>query len=329
MSTSIGAETTTEEGIEGVDLTGKVAVVTGASGGLGEETARALASKGATVVLASRNPEKLAAAQERIESTGVAGSVETLVLDLASFDAVRAAAGELAGRHPAIDLLILNAGVMAPPLGRTVEGHELQLGTNHLGHFLFTLSLRDNLRAAAPSRVVVLSSAGHRTSPIIWEDPDFERGEYHNFIAYGQSKTANALFALELDRRMSGDGVHAFSVHPGVIMTELSRHLTAEDIQWMADRARAEGGDDVDGDESGNALDAFQFKTVEQGAATSVWAATAAELDDHGGAYLEDCHVAPRADAPGASGGVQSWACDPAEAARLWELSLRVVGLDA
>ena len=348
MTGRYGAETTTDEILEGVDLSGKLAVITGASGGLGEETARALAAHGADVVLAARDAGKLDAARERIEASGVGGGVETLEVDLASMTSVAEASAELARRHPAIDLLILNAGVMAPPLGRTEEGHELQFGTNHLGHFLFTMGLRDALVAAAPSRVVVLSSAGHRVAGINWEDPDYERSDYHNFTAYGRSKTANALFALELDRRMAEKGVHAYSVHPGVIMTDLSRHLVPADLEWMAARSRraasaAEaadpGGDDGsaaggDGSESGessddgSALDAFRFKSVEQGAATSVWAATAPELDQHGGAYLEDCGVAERNEDELATDGVAPWACDPQQAQRLWDLSLRLVGVE-
>ncbi len=336
MSANLGWETTTDEVLEGVDLTGRLAVITGASGGLGEETARALASRGADVVLAARSAEKLAAAQDRITSSRVAGSVGTLEVDLASMESVRAASAELAARHPAIDLLILNAGVMAPPLGRTEEGHELQFGTNHLGHFLFTMGLREALVAAAPSRVVVLSSAGHRVAGISWKDPDYERTEYHNFTAYGRSKTANALFALELDRRMADQGVHAYSVHPGVIMTELSRHLVPADLEWMAARSRraaAAGSGDPDADTADasseqSALAAFEFKSVEQGAATSVWAATAPGLDDHGGAYLEDCAVAEPNDDEFATSGVAPWACDPGQAERLWELSMRLVGLD-
>ncbi len=328
----LGPETTTDDVLEGVDLSETVAVVTGASGGIGEETARALASRGALVVIAARDDRKLADAQSRITDSGVSGSIETLQLDLASLDSVRGAAAELSQRHPQINLLVNNAGVMAPPLGRTSDGFELQFGTNHLGHFLFTLLLEPNLRAGAPARVVELSSAGHRTSPILWDDPNFEHSEYHNFTAYGQSKTANALFALELDRRWSADGVHTFSVHPGVILTDLSRHLTPEDLQWMADRARAESGDSADDSTSGESAEesireAYQFKSIPQGAATSVWAATAADLEDHGGAYLEDCHVAAPAEDPSTSGGVQTWARDPEQARRLWDLSVDLVGL--
>ena len=338
-----GPETTTAEVLAGVALSGRLAVVTGGYGGLGRETARALAAHGANVVIAGRDPQRLADTAAELTaalSTG-SGRIETLELDLASLDSVQTAAAELVDRHPVINLLVDNAGVMACPLARTAEGFEMQFGTNHLGHFLFTVSLLDALRAGAPSRVVVLSSAGHRVSPILWEDPNFERTEYFNWTAYGQSKTANALFALELDRRFAGEGIHAFSVHPGVIITELSRHMTGADFEWMADRARSAGsantGEDGSGDadsasEAGGSPDSasgggFPFKSVEAGAATSLWAATAPELVAHGGAYLEDCGVAALAHGPGGSRGVQEWACDPDQAARLWDLSCRLVGL--
>ena len=314
---TFGFESTTDDVLEGVDLTGIRAVVTGSSGGLGLETARALAAHGADVVLAARDAGKLAAAKATVDQEGAVGSVETLVLDLASLDAVRAAAAELTARHSAINLLINNAGVMACPFSRTADGFEMQFGTNHLGHFLFTNLLLDALAAGAaesgrPSRVVELSSAGHRTSDILWDDPNFEHTDYFNFTAYGQSKTANALFAVELDLRCRDEGVRAFSVHPGVIMTDLARHMTKDDFDWMASRA-PRGGD-------------FSFKSVEQGAATSVWAATAPELDAHGGAYLEDCSVGVPTDDADAPSGVRPWACDPGAAARLWDLSEDLVG---
>jgi len=339
---TFGFESTTDDVLEGVDLTGIRAVVTGSSGGLGLETARALAAHGADVVLAARDAGKLAAAKATVDQEGAVGSVETLVLDLASLDAVRAAAAELTARHSAINLLINNAGVMACPFSRTADGFEMQFGTNHLGHFLFTNLLLDALAAGAaesgrPSRVVELSSAGHRTSDILWDDPNFEHTDYFNFTAYGQSKTANALFAVELDLRCRDEGVRAFSVHPGVIMTDLSRHLTADDLQWMADRASRESGEGAPGESSGGGesresagkavMEAFRFKSTAQGAATSVWAATAPGLEDHGGAYLEDCHVADPVDDPRATGGVQPWARDPDAAARLWEMSEQMVGL--
>ena len=306
------------------DLTGKVAVVTGASGGLGLETARALAVHGADVVLAARNEGKLAAAAETLAESGVRGNVFTATVDLADLASVRSAAAAIAEANPSIDLLVNNAGVMACPLARTADGFEMQLGTNHFGHFAFTLGLLDALRAGAPSRVVALSSGGHHVCGMQWDDPNFETSEYHNFLAYGQAKTANALFAVELDRRFAPEGVHAFSVHPGVIATDLGRHLTEVDIKWMMDRIkkRSGGGDPSRGDGEGSGGGGFRYKSIPQGAATTVWAATAPELDDHGGAYLEDCHVARRSEGPEDSAGVQDWASDPDEARRLWDLSL-------
>jgi NAD(P)-dependent dehydrogenase (short-subunit alcohol dehydrogenase family) len=307
------ATTTTDEVLDGVDLSGRTAVVTGASGGLGLETARSLASHGATVVIAARDRAKCDAAAASIQEQVPGAEVDVVLVDLSSLGSVRAAAAEVAQRHPRVDLLVDNAGVMACPLARTADGFEMQFGTNHLGHFLFTVLLADQLVAAAPSRVVVLSSAGHRQGGIRWDDPNYAReDEYFNWDAYGQAKTANALFALELDRRLAPRGVHAFSVHPGVIMTDLARHMTKDDFDWMASRAPS-GGD-------------FRFKSVEQGAATSVWAATAPELDAHGGAYLEDCSVAEPTEDPDAPSGVRPWARDPEAAARLWALSEELVG---
>jgi NAD(P)-dependent dehydrogenase (short-subunit alcohol dehydrogenase family) len=221
-----------------------------------------------------------------------------------------------------IDLLVDNAGVMACPLGRTADGFELQFGTNHLGHFLLTTLLHDPLAAAAAAhggaRVVVLSSGGHRLGGIRWDDPNYERSdEYFNWDAYGQAKTANALFALELDRRWSPEGIHAYSVHPGMIVTDLGRHLRQEDLDFMASVRRT--------DERSGGTGKLSFKSVEEGAATSVWAATAPELLEHGGAYLEDCHVAEPIDDDGATHGVRAWARDPEAAVRLWELSERLV----
>jgi NAD(P)-dependent dehydrogenase (short-subunit alcohol dehydrogenase family) len=281
-------------------------VVTGASSGLGRETARALASHGAAVVLAARDEHRLATASGEILEQVPGCDLSTCRLDLTSLAEVRTAADELRARYPEIDLLINNAGVMACPFARTTDGFEMQFGTNHLGHFLFTTLLLDNLLASGSPRVVCVSSAGHRESPILWDDPNFERTEYDKWVAYGQSKTANALFALELDRRYAPSGLHAYSVHPGVIMTPLARHLGEDDLIWLSERA-PEGG--------------IAFKSVEAGAATTVWAATARELDDHGGAYLEDCGVARLVTDPRVPSGVRDWARDPEAARRLWELS--------
>ncbi len=318
-----GAQSTTDEVLDGVDLTGLTAVVTGSSGGLGLETARALAAHSASVVLAARDEAKLQQAVEHLRGEVPGASVDVVVVDLADLASVRAAAGAVAARHPVIDLLIDNAGVMACPFGRTVDGFETQFGTNHLGHFVFTTLLHDPLAAAAAehgsARVVVLSSGGHRLSGIRWDDPNWGHvEEYFNWTAYGQSKTANALFALELDRRWAAERIHAFSVHPGMIATDLGRHMQAKDFEYLAS-VRRTGSDAAEG---GQAI----FKSVPQGAATTVWAATAAELDAHGGAYLENCGVADPVDDPDATHGVRSWARDPVAAARLWDLSEQLVG---
>ena len=291
----MSAETTTSDVLEGVDLTGKTALVTGASAGLGVETVRALRSVGCEVVGAVRDTAKGAAA--------VPG-VDLVELDLADLDSVRRAAEAISKRLPRIDLLINNAGVMAPPLGRTKQGFELQLGTNHLGHFVLTNALLGSLGSG--SRIVNLSSRGHLRSPMLWDDPHFrEESTYEKWKAYGQSKTANILFTVELEKRLGGQGIHSYALHPGVIMTELSRHLEPEDLTTLASRMPA---------------GAFSLKSVEAGAATTVYAATSKELEGIGGVYLEDCHVAEETAGDG-SGGYAPYAMDPAEAARLWEWS--------
>jgi NAD(P)-dependent dehydrogenase (short-subunit alcohol dehydrogenase family) len=309
-----GRESTAEEVVAGVDLRGKTAVVTGASGGIGAETARALASCGAAVVLAARDVPKAEKVAASIRDAHPGARLEVEALELGSFASVRECAARVLSRHPRVELLLNNAGVMACPLGRTQEGHELQFGTNHLGHFLLTARLAPALRAAGAAsgaRVVNTSSAGHRFSPVQFEDVDYRARPYDKWESYGQSKTANVLFAVELDRRLRGAGVRAFALHPGAIVTELGRHLKQDDIATL--RSRAGGGE-------------FKWKTVPQGAATQCWAATAPELAGRGGLYLEDCHVAGSSEDPLAREGVRGWALDPAAAARLWALSEELVG---
>jgi NAD(P)-dependent dehydrogenase (short-subunit alcohol dehydrogenase family) len=228
------------------------------------------------------------------------------MLDLTSLDSVREFAAWYLDRHDELHLLINNAGVMYTPFGHTAEGFELQFGTNHVAHFLLTCLLVPALLAGAPSRVVNLSSAGHAGSDIVWDDPNFERRDYDKFAAYGQSKTANILFSVELERRLGDRGVHAYAVHPGMIATELARHMTRDDMAALQERARRNPSGGMP-----------PRKTLEQGAATSVWAATAPELDGHGGTYLADCRVTDQ-HAP--------WARDPGSAARLWALSETLVG---
>lgn len=305
------AQSTASEVLEGIDLTGKVAVVTGASGGLGEETARALAAHGARVVFTARDPKKGEASLRRIRESTSSDRLELEALELASLESVRACAGRLLARHAAIHLLINNAGVMARPLARTAEGYEMQLASNHIGHFLLAGLLLPALRRGAPSRVVALSSVGHRVSPLNFEDPNFERRPYNPWIAYGQSKTANILFAVEFERRFGREGMHAYALHPGAINTDLNRHLSAEEVAAVAARLPPEKR---------------RLKTVASGAATTVYAATTPDLEGRGGVYLEDCHIADIDDSKGANEGVKSYALDPAAALQLWKVSEKMVG---
>lgn len=310
-------ETTTDEVLQGVSLAGKVAVVTGASTGLGMETVRSLAGAGAEVVMLARDEAKLAAARESLAGELPLERLHIARLDLADLDQVRGAAAALLRDWPRIHLLINNAGVMACPLGRTRQGFEMQLGTNHVGHFLLTVLLAPALLAAAApgaaARVVNLSSAGHRMGGLQFEDPNYRERDYDKWEAYGQSKTANVLFTVALDARLRDQGVRAFAVHPGAINTELGRHMNADDRQVMM-RNLPEGT-------------RLKFKTVPQGAATSVWAAIASDLEGCGGLYLEDCHVASAA-APGDFEGVQAYATDPLAAERLWSLSVEWTGVN-
>jgi NAD(P)-dependent dehydrogenase (short-subunit alcohol dehydrogenase family) len=319
MSGQFGAKSTTDEVLAGVDLSGKRVLVTGASAGLGVETARALAARGAHVVGAARDLAKAEAATGVVREAAAAGggSLALVALDLADLASVRACADALVADGRAFDLVIANAGVMAPPFGKTADGFETQFGTNHLGHFVLINRVASLLKPGA--RVVALSSSGHRFSDIDLEDPNFERGDYTPFGAYGRSKTANALFAVAFDARHKARGVRATAVHPGVIHTELARHMTPETIQQMTDQINAQA-------EAGGAA-AFEWKTVPQGAATSVWAAAVASAEAVGGRYCEDCHVAELVeDSSMLRGGVRSYAIDPAHADALWALSERMVG---
>lgn len=302
---TFGALSTATEVIEGVDLRGKTVIVTGASTGIGLETASALALAGAAVTLAARTPQKLAAAAEDLRTSVSDAQIETGDLDLASLESVRAFVEDWSTRHDRLHLLVNNAGVMFAPFGRTAEGFETHLGTNYLGHFVLTNLLVPHLVAGAPARVVVLGSDGHSLSDILWDDPNFERSEFDKLKAYGQSKTADLLFALELNRRLSDKNIHAYAVHPGVIMTELGRTMTDEDFQALTAVVAATP--------TGKLPD---FKTIPQGAATTVWAATAPELDANGGAYLEDCAVATP----------EPWGRNADSAQRLWALSEQLVG---
>ncbi|MEM7780863.1 MAG: SDR family NAD(P)-dependent oxidoreductase [Pseudomonadota bacterium] len=313
---AFGKETTTDEVLEGKDLTGKTVFVTGGNSGLGEETSRALAAKGAHVVLAGRDQAKLNKAADAIRAQTGSEQVETILCDLGSIESVRACGAEAAERFEKIDVLINNAGIMATPQGMTADGFESQFGTNHLGHFVLTSRLMPLLAKGADSsgggRIVNLSSRGHFISPVALDDVNFERREYDPWISYGQSKSANILFSVGLEDRFGDTGIHAYAVHPGGINTNLSRHLTEEQEQALIQNVTASDPD-------------FKFKTIPQGAATSVWAATSQELEGTGGVYCEDCHVAQQDD-ESRNSGVRSYALDSQAADALWTLSEELTG---
>ena len=322
MTQQFGATSTTEDVLSGVFLTGKRILVTGVSAGLGVETARALVAHGASVVGAARSLEKAehATAQVQAAAQKGGGSFELLELDLADLSSVRAAADRLNADGKPFDLIIANAGVMAAPLGHTKDGFETQFGTNHLGHFVLVNRIAGLLRAGA--RLVNVSSAGHRFSDVDLADPNFEHTPYDPWLAYGRSKTANILFAVAFDARHRAQGIRATAIHPGGIMTELTRHLPKGELETMVANVNAQA--------SAEGKPPFQFKTIEQGAATSVWAGIVASADAVGGQYCEDCHVAKVVpnDAPGGlnDGGVRAYAVDPAHAEALWTKSEEMVG---
>jgi len=316
MSNTFGATSTTDEVLRGIDLSGKRVLVTGVSAGLGVETARALAAHGAQVVGAARDLSKAqsATAQIRAQATS-GGSLELVQLDLASLDSVRRCADALLAGGKPFDVIIANAGVMAIPKGTTVDGFEIQFGTNHLGHFVLVNRIASLLRAG--SRLVNLSSAGHRYADVDLEDPNFEHTPYEEFVAYGRSKTANVLFAVEFDRRHRARGVRATAVHPGGIKTELSRHLTPDVLQKLIAEINAS---------QPKGAPPFSWKSIPQGAATSVWAACVADAEAIGGRYCEDCHVAEVVTVPGVRRGVRPYALDPQRAQALWQKSEEMVG---
>jgi NAD(P)-dependent dehydrogenase (short-subunit alcohol dehydrogenase family) len=308
---------TAEEVLAGIDLTGKIAIVTGGYSGIGTETTRALRAAGAHVIVPARDLAKARKALEGID-------VEIEPMDLADPASVDAFAGRFLARGEPLHILINSAGVMAMPLTRDSRGNEMQFATNHLGHFQLTARLWPALKRAAGARVVSVSSRGHRFSGVDFDDPNFERREYDPWIAYGQSKTANVLFALGVDKRGEADGIRAFALHPGAIITDLVRHMSQDDL-------RARGAIDEEGRPVVDL--ARGFKSVPQGAATSVWCATSPQLDGMGGVYCEDVEVSPvLVDADNAPGrvssdvGVRPWAIDPAAVESLWSLSETLTG---
>jgi NAD(P)-dependent dehydrogenase (short-subunit alcohol dehydrogenase family) len=317
MTKTFGATSTTDEVLDSVDLSGQRILVTGVSAGLGVETARVLAAHGAQVVGAARDLAKARTATQSVrDGAANGGGLELIELDLASLASVRAAADALLADGRPFDLVIANAGVMATPFGKTADGFETQFGTNHLGHFVFVNRIASLMKPG--SRLVNLASAGHRFSDVNLDDPNFETTEYTPFGAYGRSKTANILFAVEFDRRHKDRGVRAVAVHPGGIQTELGRHMTEEDMAALVKNI-------TEANEKAGAP-AFEFKTIPQGAATSVWAGVVAPVAEVGGLYCEDCHVAEVVDGEGIRGGVRSYALDSANAKALWAKSEEMVG---
>ena len=319
-------ETTTNEILEGLDLSGKKVLVTGASGGLGEETARALAAAGASVIMAARDNTKNLEAKERILSSNSEAKLELHELNLASLNDVRSSAEEFLGKNESLDLLVNNAGIMCTPFGHTTDGFEQQFGVNHLGHHLFTGLMMPALEKSGASRVVCLSSGAHLICGVNLDDPMFERRDYDGWDSYGQSKSANALFAREFDRRYAEKGIHAFSVHPGMIFTELGRHMTEEDMASLMERRKAQISADEDSNSSDNMMSP---KTVEAGAATTVWACVEKSLESQGGHYLADCQLgvplASEDSSPG-SCSMASHILDDKAAGELWELSEQLTG---
>ncbi|WP_420136610.1 SDR family NAD(P)-dependent oxidoreductase [Sphingomonas sp.] len=317
MTELFGATSTTDDVLAGVDLAGKRVLVTGASAGLGVETCRTLVAHGASVVGAARDLAKAERATSGVRAAVIDGATFDLVeLDLAALSSVRASADALLADGRPFDVVIANAGVMAPPFGRTADGFETQFGTNHLGHFVLVNRIAGLIRDGG--RLVNLSSAGHRFADVDLNDPNFERSDYDPWVAYGRSKTANILFAVEFDRRHKARGVRATAVHPGGIRTELSRHMTQADEDALIGSINAA--------HAAADLPPFEFKTIPQGAATSVWAAIVADADAVGGRYCEDCHVADLQEGEGIRGGVRRYALDQERAKALWAKSEALVG---
>jgi NAD(P)-dependent dehydrogenase (short-subunit alcohol dehydrogenase family) len=321
-TTEFGATSTTEDVLSGIKLRGKRILVTGVSAGLGVETARALAAHGAYVVGAARDLAKAetATAQVRKDAAGNGGGFELIELDLADLKSVRACADRLLTRSEKFDVVIANAGVMATPFGHTADGFETQFGTNHLGHFVLVNRIASLIRDGG--RLISLSSSGHRFSNVDLEDPNFERTTYDPFLAYGRSKTANILFAVAFDKRHRDRGVRAAAVHPGGIQTELGRHLDWSQIQKMVDQ--------MDQQLAAEGKGPFRFKTIPQGAATSVWAGVVAPAAEIGGQYCENCHVGrivpDDVTISAMSEGVRGYALDANNAEALWKKSEELVG---
>jgi NAD(P)-dependent dehydrogenase (short-subunit alcohol dehydrogenase family) len=312
IGSPFSAASTAADIVSGIDLSDKMAIVTGGHSGIGLETVRALASAGARVIVPARDPERATVALAGVSN------VEIDRLDLADAASVADFGRLVVESGRSIDILINGAGIMAAPLSRDIDGHESQFATNHLGHFRLTAALWPALMRNGDARVIAVSSRGHQIAGIDFDDIDFLERPYDKWLAYGQSKTANALFALSLDQRGQAAGVRAFSLHPGQVLTGLARHLSEEEIAGFDAR-----------DEHGNLRvdPAKGMKTVQQAAATAVWAATSPQLQGLGGVYCEDCEIAAINTAEAGRKGVAPWAADPVLAERLWLVSEAMSGV--
>ena len=305
IETGFGNKSEASEVMSGIDLSGKVALVTGGYSGIGFETVRALTGAGAKVIVPSRDVDRAVTTLD-----GVIGAEQIGFMDLSDLPSVTRFGEATAANHPKIDIAIFNAGVMACPLYRTQQGLEWQLGVNHVGHFVLLQTLLPALRAARGARLVTLSSIAHRMSAVRFDDMNYTDREYDKWQAYGQAKSAQSLMAVELDRREAGNGIRSFSVHPGGIFTPLQRHLGNAEMAEF-------GWTDTDGRPS--PIAEKLFKTTTQGCATSLWAATHSLLDNIGGVYCEDCNVSDVVpDESNAFTGVRQWAIDSETAQRTW-----------
>ena len=321
-ATSFGATSTTDEILSGINLKGKRILVTGVSAGLGVETARSLAAHGAQVVGAARDLTKAKAATEQVRKDAAThgGSFELVELDLANLKSVRACADGLLAKGTSFDVIIANAGVMATPFGHTADGFETQFGTNHLGHFVLVNRIASLIHDGG--RLINLSSSGHRYANVDLDDPNFERTPYEPFVAYGRSKTANILFAVEFDRRHRSRGIRGAAVHPGGIRTELDRYIDSSRLDKIVE--------EINQQLAAQGKGPFQWKTIPQGAATSVWAGVVASADEIGGRYCENCHVGQivpdDVTITAISEGVRGYALDAKNAEALWKKSEELVG---
>ncbi|MGV3769186.1 MAG: SDR family NAD(P)-dependent oxidoreductase [Sphingobium phenoxybenzoativorans] len=319
MTTAFGNTSTTDDVLGDIDLSGKRVLVTGVSAGLGVETARSLAARGAKVVGAARDLKKAERATAQVLADAAnGGELDLIELDLASLASVHACADALVAEGKPFDLVIANAGVMASPFGHTTDGFETQFGTNHLGHFVLVNSIASLM--APGSRLVNVASSGHRFADVDLKDPNFEHTPYDPFVAYGRSKTANILFAVEFDRRHKDRGIRATALHPGGILTELGRHVGDNQLEQMIQQINA--------DLAAEGKPPYRWKTIPQGAATSVWAGVIAPAEAVGGHYCEDCQVSEVTDGhiSPVSPGVRPYAVDPENAKALWAKSEEMVG---